>query len=259
MFVDSHCHLDRVDLAPFNGDFNAMIQSATDSGVDHFLCVSIDLENWQDMVSLVSSYPQISVSVGVHPSESSRPATVGDLLTRAETPGVVAIGETGLDYFYGKDNIPEQQQSLRTHICAARECKKPLIIHTRDAREDTIKILREERADEIGGVLHCFTEDQNMADQAIELGFYISFSGIVTFRNAASLREVARSVPEDRILVETDSPYLAPMPMRGKGNQPAWVRHVAECVAAERGVSLEHLAEVSSENFYRLFKHAKRT
>ncbi|MEJ2380032.1 MAG: TatD family hydrolase [Gammaproteobacteria bacterium] len=254
MLIDSHCHLDRLDLGKYDGDLAGALQHARDNGVEHLLCVSIDLEDYASMVRLVEPFPQVSVSVGVHPShQGGRDPSVDDLVERAEHPRVVAIGETGLDYYYGEGDLEWQRQRFRTHIRAARACGKPLIIHTRDAREDTLTILAEEGAGRVGGVMHCFTEDWDMAQQAMALNFYISFSGIVTFRNATRLKDVARRVPLERMLVETDSPYLAPVPHRGKPNEPAWVRHVAEYIAELRGLTLEELAAATSENYFRLF------
>jgi len=254
MLIDSHCHLDRLDLGKYDGDLAAALQHARDNGVERLLCVSIDLENYPSMVRLVEPFPQVSVSVGVHPShQGDREPSVDDLLERAAHPRVVAIGETGLDYYYGEGDLEWQRQRFRTHIRAARACGKPLIIHTRDARADTLAILAEEGAERVGGVMHCFTEDWDIAQQAMALNFYISFSGIVTFRNATRLKEVARRVPLERMLVETDSPYLAPVPHRGKPNEPAWVRNVAEYIAELRGMALQELAAATTENYFRLF------
>lgn len=256
MFVDSHCHLDRIDLSPFSGQLCQALAAAESKGVSHFLCVSIDLESWPAMYSQMADYPQVAVSVGVHPSASQHySASVAELAALAKDPRVVAIGETGLDYFHGKEkhHRDRQETSFRRHIAAAREVNKPLIIHTREAREATLKILNEEGADTVGGVFHCFTEDWDTARRALELNFCISFSGIVTFRNARQIKEVARRVPADRMLVETDSPYLAPVPHRGKSNQPAWVVHIAECVAEIRNESLHKVADTTSANFFDLF------
>jgi TatD DNase family protein len=258
MLIDSHCHLDRLDLGKYDGDLAAALQHARDNGVERLLCVSIDLETYPSMVRLVEPFPQVAVSVGVHPThQGGREPSVDDLADRAAHPRVVAIGETGLDYYYGQGDLDWQRQRFRTHIRAARACAKPLIIHTRDAREDTLAIMAEEGADGAGGVMHCFTEDWAMAQQAMALNFYISFSGIVTFRNATRLKEVARRVPLERMLVETDSPYLAPVPHRGKPNEPAWVRHVAEYIAELRGMALQELAAATSENYFRLFGRAE--
>ncbi|MCP5428873.1 MAG: TatD family hydrolase [Chromatiaceae bacterium] len=257
MLVDSHCHLDRVDLTPYHGDFAGLIEASRDAGVAHMLCVSIDLESYPAMLALVEDYPEVSVSVGVHPNDfDRREPGIDELVALARHPKNVAIGETGLDYFHGKGDLEWQRERFRTHIRAARQADKPLIIHTRDAREDTIAIMREETARDVGGVMHCFTETWEMAKAALDLGFYISFSGIVTFKNAAALRDVAAQVPDERILIETDSPYLAPVPFRGKPNEPRYVGKVAETVAAVRGVSAEAIAQQSSANFFRLFSAA---
>jgi TatD DNase family protein len=254
MLVDSHCHLDRIDLTPFGGELDRALAAAAANGVEHFLSVSTELETWPAIAALAEERPAVSISVGVHPNaHGDRPPSVARLVEQAQHPKVVAIGETGLDYYYGGDRREHQQACFRAHVVAARETGKPLIIHTRDAREDTLRVLEEEDAAAVGGVLHCFSEDWEMAAQSLALNFYISFSGIVTFKNAGQLREVARRVPAHRLLVETDSPYLAPVPHRGKPNQPAWVRHVAEHVAHLRGESLEEVARVSTANYFRLF------
>lgn len=254
MLIDSHCHLDRLDLAPYGGDFNRFVMETEDLGVGHMLCVSISMEKWPGMVQLVEPFANISASVGVHPNEQNcHEPSVQELTERASHPKVVAIGETGLDYFRSEGDLAWQHARFRTHIRAAKQAGKPLIIHTRDAREDTLRILREEGADAVGGVLHCFTEDWETARQALELNFYISFSGIVTFKNAAQIQEAARKVPDDRYLVETDSPYLAPIPHRGKPNYPRHVRHVAQFVADLRGVPLATVADQSTRNYGALF------
>lgn len=258
MFVDSHCHLDRVDLTPYAGDFDAMLAQARAEGVQHMLCVCIDLEHYPAMCQRVKDHPDISVSLGVHPSErGGQEPSVDELVRLGSDPAVVAIGETGLDYHYNDGDLGWQRQRFVTHIEAARRLAKPLIIHTRDAREDTIALMRAAGAEQAGGVMHCFTETWEMARQALDLGFYLSFSGILTFKNAAALREVAQSVPLDRLLIETDSPYLAPVPYRGKKNEPRFVSHVAARIAALRGLSVEALAEITSENFFRLFRAAR--
>ncbi|MFZ1640781.1 MAG: TatD family hydrolase [Candidatus Contendobacter sp.] len=254
MLVDSHCHLDRIDLAPFGGGLEGVLKAAVANGVTRLLSVAVDLESWPALARMSEPYPQIALSVGVHPSEEGgRAPTVAELVALGREPRVVAIGETGLDYYYGADSVDRQQDWFRVHIAAARELGKPLIVHTRAAREDTLRILAEEGAAEAGGVLHCFTEDWAMAEQALALNFHISFSGIVTFKNAKPIQDAARRVPADRLLVETDSPYLAPAPHRGKPNHPAWVRHVAEFVARLRGESLEQVAAVTTANYLRLF------
>ncbi|QSA97399.1 TatD family hydrolase [Methylococcus sp. EFPC2] len=254
MLIDSHCHLDRLDLAPYGHDFSRFVQETREAGVGHMLCVSISLEAYPAMRALAEGHDAISVSVGVHPNERDcHEPSVEDLVERATDPKVVAIGETGLDYFRSEGDLAWQHERFRTHIRAARAAGKPLIIHTRESREDTLRILEEEGAAEVGGVLHCFTEDWETARRALDLNFYISFSGIVTFRNAAQIQDAARRVPDDRFLVETDSPYLAPIPHRGKPNYPAYVRHVAEFVADLRQTRFETVCELSSENYRRLF------
>jgi TatD DNase family protein len=254
MLIDSHCHLDRIDLSPFDNSFAAFMQHAREQGVAGMLCVGINLELYPGMLALVREYAEVSVSVGVHPNETDGfEPTAEHLETLAQDPKVVAVGETGLDYFRSEGDLAWQHERFRTHIRVARKIGKPLIIHTRDAREDTLRILEEERASDVGGVFHCFTEDWGTAARALDLGFYISFSGIVTFRNAAQIQEVAKKVPEDRYLVETDSPYLAPIPHRGKPNYPHYVRHVAEFVAELRGTTFEQVASISTDNYRRLF------
>ena len=257
--VDSHCHLDRVDLSAYDGSFDAMLASAKAEGIEHMLCVSIDLESYPAMLKLVDDHPEVSVSVGVHPNDHDRhEPTVEELVELAAHPKNVAIGETGLDYFRSeRESCDWQRERFRTHIRAANACQKPLIIHTRDAREDTISILQEEHAEEAGGVMHCFTETWEMAQQAMELGFYISFSGIVTFKNAEELRDVAMKVPIERMLIETDSPYLAPTPYRGKPNEPKYVGRVAETIAELRGIDVDELATITRDNFYNLFTTAR--
>lgn len=256
MLIDSHCHLDRLDLSRYPQGLGQALEEARSHQVGHFLCVSISLEAYPAMRELIEPYPDVSVSVGVHPTDDvSIEPTVEAILDFTDDSRVVAIGETGLDYYYGKGEADQERQRERfqTHIEAARACGKPLIIHTRDAREDTLALLREGQAESVGGILHCFTETWEMAKAALEMGFYISFSGIVTFRNADALREVARRVPSDRILIETDSPYLAPVPKRGKPNEPAYVRYVAQSLAETRGEAVESLIAASTENFHRLF------
>jgi TatD DNase family protein len=254
MLVDSHCHLDRVALDHYENNFDHFISATQDSGVSHMLCVSIDLESWPSMVSLVEAYPQISISVGVHPNDCERQnPNAGELVELARHPKVVAIGETGLDYFHGTGELDWQRERFRQHIQAAKQAGLPLIIHTRDAREDTLRIMQSQGADEVGGVMHCFTEDWSMAQQALDMGFYISFSGIITFKNAADLREVVKQVPIERLLIETDSPYLAPVPYRGKPNQPIYVRQVAECVAELKSISLQEVAQQTTDNYYQCF------
>ncbi|MFQ5642380.1 MAG: TatD family hydrolase [Thiogranum sp.] len=257
MLVDSHCHLDM--LCPQQQSIDDVLEQAAQQDIEHMLCVSVSLERFRPMMDLIAPYTQISASVGVHPDgtdvQEADPATLVEL---ARNDRIVAIGETGLDYFRIEGDVEWQRERFRSHIRAAREARKPLIVHTRAARDDTLTILREERAGEVGGVLHCFTEDWDMARAALELNFHISFSGIVTFKNALELKEVARKVPADRILVETDAPYLAPVPKRGKTNQPAFVRYTAEYLAELRGETLEQLAGTTTDNFYRLFAGVRR-
>lgn len=254
MLIDSHCHLDRLDLAAHGGSLDAALDAARAAGVGHFLCIGVSADNAATVKGLAERYADVDCSVGVHPLDlepGAEPA-LDWLLGELEHPKVVAIGETGLDYHYEPESAALQQASFRLHLEAARITGKPVIVHTREARADTLALLREAALPQ-AGVLHCFTEDWEMARAALDIGFYISLSGIVTFRNAEALREVARQVPADRLLVETDSPYLAPVPHRGKPNLPQYVRKVAEYLAVLRGVSYETLAEQTSNNFKRLF------
>ena len=258
MLVDSHCHLDM--LTPTrNGELDSVLQVARDNDVTHFLCVSVNFDDLPAMLQLVEDRANVFASAGIHPSATpEQEPTQQDIEMAASPKQVVAVGETGLDFYYDTVSRDVQEERFRRHVRAAVGLDKPLIVHTRDARTETLQVLREENADSCGGVLHCFTETWEMAEAAIELGFYISLSGIVTFRNADALRDVARRVPLDRLLIETDSPYLAPVPVRGKENQPAFVRHVAAAVAKERGISFEELAAATTENFFRLFRSASR-
>lgn len=254
MLVDSHCHLQMLDPAE---PTEAFLARAGEAGVGHVLTVAVSLADSARTLALAARFPQVSASVGAHPSDDGPEPTVAELVRLAQSEHAVAIGETGLDYHYNKGDLEWQRDRFRQHIRAAREVNKPLIVHTRDAREDTVRILREEKAGEAGGVMHCFTEDYDMAARCLDLGFYISFSGIVTFRNADSLREVARRVPLDRLLIETDSPFLAPVPHRGKPNQPAFVRHVAEKIAELREIPVEEVARITTDNFFALFPQAR--
>lgn len=252
--VDSHCHLDRLDLTPYEGDLGRAIAAARDVGVDHMLCVAISLGKLPDVIGIAEQYDGVHASVGVHPlQESDADVTVEELAALADHPKVVAIGETGLDYFYDKDRAEEQQVQFIKHMQAARVARKPVIIHTRDAQEDTLKIIRDEGDVDQGGVLHCFTESWDMASQALDMNYYISLSGIVTFNSASELREVAKKIPLDRLLIETDSPYLAPVPFRGKKNEPKYVAEVARFLAELRGISVEELAQITRENYFKLF------
>lgn len=257
MLVDSHCHLDRLKLDKYDGDLRRAIQAACDNGVGQMLCVGISVDNRQQVVAIAEEYPQVVASVGVHPLDVEKGlASIDDLLSWAQHPKVVALGETGLDYYYSQEQKQTQQESFILHLQAAAKAKLPVIVHTREAREDTIALLREHADPVSAGVLHCFTESWEMAQQALDLNFYISLSGIVTFNNAADLRDIAKKIPLDRLLVETDSPYLAPVPYRGKPNEPAFVRKVAEFIADLRGISYEELAEATGANFHRLFPRA---
>lgn len=254
MLIDSHCHLDRIDLAPYQNNFACFIDDAKKNMIEHMLCISIDLESYPALQSLVEDFDQISLSVGVHPNvNQGEEPTVERLIELAQHEKVVAIGETGLDYFRSEGNLEWQQQRFRNHISAAKEVNKPLIIHTREAKADTLDILEQEGAAEAGGVIHCFTEDWEFAKKALDLNFYISFSGIITFNSASQIKDVARKVPSDRYLIETDSPYLAPVPFRGKPNYPTYVRYVAEQIAELRGVSFNTIAEQSNYNYKTLF------
>ena len=257
MLVDSHCHLDFDEYA---GRIPQILEGMATNQVIHALCVCVNLVDFPRVLALAEAHSQLFASVGVHPDQAQDASLgVDDLSARAQHPKVVAIGETGLDYYRQKGDLEWQRKRFRDHIRAARECSKPLIIHTREAGNDTLRIMREEGASAVGGVMHCFTETLELAQAAMDLNFYISFSGIVTFKNAVSLKEVAKAVPLKRMLVETDSPYLAPMPHRGKTNEPAWVRHVAETIASLRGISLETVATATTDNFFRLFNGASET
>jgi len=247
--IDSHCHIPLIEA-----DADLVIAEARAQGIAHMLCVSVELESFPELLALARANPCLSASVGVHPNARDGVDPDADrLVAEAADPRVIAVGETGLDYFRSQGDLAWQRARFRTHIRAARTLKKPLIIHSRDARADVLSILKEEGAEEVGGIMHCFVDDWETARGAMDLGFLISFSGIVTFKNAVELQEVARKVPLDRMLVETDSPYLAPVPMRGKPNRPAWVRHVAEFVAALRGDTVDAVASATTANFLRLF------
>jgi TatD DNase family protein len=253
--VDSHCHINFEELA---SDIPGLLETAAANDVTSMLCISVTLEDYPQVLALAEEYPNIYASVGVHPNvDEGEDPSIERLVELGANEQVVAIGETGLDYFRSEGDLGWQQARFRRHIEAARQLDKPLIIHTREAAADPIEILRQEKAEQPGGVIHCFTEDWDFAKQALDIGFYISFSGILTFKSAKQIHEAAKKVPMDRILVETDSPYLAPVPHRGKTNQPAWTRHVAEFLAELRGIPIEAVAAQTTENFYRLFKQAK--
>ncbi|QHM70636.1 metal-dependent hydrolase [Mixta intestinalis] len=251
--VDSHCHLDGLDYETLHKDVDDVLAKAAARDVKFMLAVATTLPGFRAMTQLLGDRPNIAWSCGVHPLNQEEEWDFAELRQLAADPRVVAMGETGLDYYYQQETMARQQASFCEHIRIGRELNKPVIVHTRDAREDTLAILREEKVEECGGVLHCFTEDRETAGKLLDMGFYISFSGIVTFRNAEALREAARYVPLDRMLVETDSPYLAPVPHRGKENQPAWTRDVADYMAVLKGVDIETLAQATTQNFSDLF------
>jgi len=252
--VDSHCHLNFPD---FNGRMPDILQNARDNEISHMLCIATSWENRDEVLTLAADHPEISASVGVHPTTTGgHEPTLEELTAAVAADNVVAVGETGLDYFRSEGDLSWQHERFHRHIEAARTVKKPLIIHTRAAADDTMQTLRDHNARDAGGVMHCFAEDWAVAEQALDIGFYISFSGIVTFKSAKAVQEVAIKAPLDRILVETDAPYLAPVPHRGKTNEPAFVRHTAEFVAELRGMSLEDVAKATTDNFYRLFSGA---
>ena len=254
MLIDSHCHLDRIDLKPYENDFSCFMDEANNHQIEHLLCIAIDLESYPAMLELVTGFKQISVTVGVHPNvQDCKEPSIDELIILGQPDNVIGIGETGLDYFRSEGDLAWQHQRFRNHIGAAKKLKKPLIIHTREAKEDTLRILKEENADEIGGVIHCFTEDWEFAKKAMDLNFYISFSGIITFNNAVAIKEVAKKIPADKFLIETDSPYLAPAPFRGRPNYPTYVRYVADQIAELRGTSTTKIADLSASNFYQLF------
>ena len=255
--VDSHCHLDLLQLDEVN-NLSAILTRAKEQGVQYLLNVCVTLSRFPQVIKAAEDYPFISASVGLHPNEQSEEIDSSTLIKLGAHPKVVAIGETGLDYYRTTGDITWQQQRFRAHIAAAKHLKKPLIIHTREAKADTLMIMKEEKADECAGVMHCFTEDWETAKAALDLDFYISFSGIVTFKNAATIQDVAKRVPLDRLLIETDAPYLAPLPHRGKANEPAFVRHTAEYIASLRKVDIQKFAAQSTQNFFTLFNGATR-
>jgi TatD DNase family protein len=256
MYVDSHCHLNFPDLV---ADLPGILQRMETNQVTHALVVSVDMPDWPGLIDLVTPYPHLWASVGVHPDyEATSDPSEDELVQLAQHPKVVAMGETGLDYYRLSEPLDWQRERFRRHIRAARRTKLPLIIHTRQSVEDTLRILREENAAEVGGVMHCFTESWEMAQAVIDLNFYISLSGIVTFKNAAVIHEVATKIPLDRLLIETDSPYLAPVPYRGKLNDPSKVIHVAEKIADLKGIPVAEVAKASTENFFKLFNKVDR-
>ena len=255
MLVDSHCHLDFPELA---GNIDRLLASMHSVDVGYALCACVNLERFPKLLALVEAHAGLFAAVGVHPDErGGAEPDIDTLLELARHPKVVAIGETGLDYYRLEGDLEWQRQRFRTHIRAARAAAKPLIIHTREAAQDTLRLMREEQAEAAGGVMHCFTESLEVAEAAMSMGFYISLSGIVTFKNAQALKEVAKAIPLARMLIETDAPYLAPVPNRGKTNEPAYVVHVAEEIARLRDIPLADVAQATSDNFFRLFRGAQ--
>jgi TatD DNase family protein len=252
MFVDSHCHLDFPDFA---SEMPRVLDAMRAAQVTHALCISVDLPDWPRVHALAQNHGNLYATAGTHPDyPDTEEPTVARLVSLAQQPKVVAIGETGLDYYRQEGDLEWQRERFRTHIRAARETGKPLVIHTRSAADDTLRIMRDERAADVGGVMHCFTETWDVAQGALDLGFHISFSGIVTFKNATALKDVAQRVPLERMLIETDSPYLAPVPYRGKRNEPAYVPHVAQEIARLRDVPVATVAQATSDNFFQLFR-----
>ncbi|KAA6208268.1 TatD family hydrolase [Avibacterium paragallinarum] len=253
--VDSHCHLDALDYENLHKNVSDVVEKAKQRSVQHLLAVGVTLQRFEQVYDSLAPFPQISLACGVHPLNlEDEPFDYERLLKLAQDDKVIAIGEMGLDYYYSEENKAEQQSVFAQQIAIANELAKPIIVHTRSAREDTIALLKAHNAEKCGGILHCFTENWEMAKQALDLGFYISISGIITFKNAEALRDVVRKVPLDRLLVETDSPYLAPVPYRGKQNQPAYTREVCDYVATLKGLTSEEFAQITTQNFERLFK-----
>lgn len=259
MLVDSHCHLNLLKFSENLPNLDKVISECAHNNIDHFLCVAIDLANFDDILAIAKQHSNISISAGVHPNEGDyeQKSLYDQLIAQAKHEEVVAIGETGLDFYRDNEDSTAQIEKFITHIDIAKQLKKPLIIHTREAKKDTIKVLKQHADGYINGVMHCFTEDYSMAKEALDMGFYISLSGIVTFKNAHIVHDVAKKVPLDRLLVETDCPYLAPMPYRGKDNYPHYVQYVAKHIAELRNISFDELASQTTENFFRLFSHAK--
>ncbi|MBS0287826.1 MAG: TatD family hydrolase [Proteobacteria bacterium] len=255
MLVDSHCHLNMLDLSTFDGKLENVLLHAKENGVGYFLSVAVTLADHPDLVDIAKQYENVFISTGLHPNENpGEELDITTLQANANHPRVIAIGETGLDYYRQEGNIQWQQTRFKHHIACAKSVKKPLIIHSRQAKEDTLSILQSENAKDIGGVMHCFTEDWEMAKRAMDLNFYISFSGIVTFKNATALQEVAQKMPLERMLIETDCPYLAPVPHRGKPNLPGYVCHVAEFISTLRNEPLSKISEITTQNFFALFR-----
>ncbi len=255
MFIDSHCHLDRLDLSRHNNDMSQLLTAAHNRGVQKFLCVAINLEHIADVLAIAENYPNVYASVGVHPSEPKpeHALSIETLVNLANHPKVIALGEMGLDYSYGNDTKELQKERFCIQLQAAKKIEKAVIVHSRDAVEDTLEILKRELCGNSVGVMHCFTESWDMASRALDMGLYISISGIVTFKNAVSLREVVKKIPLDRLLVETDAPYLAPVPYRGKPNEPTYLPEIIAAIADIKKVSVEELGKITTANFNRLF------
>ena len=254
--IDSHCHLNFPELFD---RIPEVLQNASNNDIQRMLCIATSWENRSEVLGLAEQYEQIFAAIGIHPTTTGgHEANTDELIQAANHPRVIALGETGLDYFRSSGDLSWQHERFHRHIEAGRETGLPIIIHTRSAAEDTMNTLRDKGAQSCGGVMHCFAEDWAIAEQALDIGFYISFSGIVTFKSAKSVQEVAQKAPLDRILVETDAPYLAPTPHRGKTNEPAYTKHTAEFVAELRDIPYEELRDATTDNFYRLFTKAKR-
>lgn len=258
MIVDSHCHLNILPVEQV-GTVDEVLAKAHELGVERLLCVAINPQQWSEVIALAERYPQVYAAIGVHPCEAPEVVVSdADLIAVASHPKVIAIGEVGLDYFHfnasGDEDMGWQHARFKQHIAVAKQLNKPLIIHTRHSTPDCLAILAEQNAQEVGGIMHCFVEDLATAEQAMALNFYISFSGIVTFKNATDLKAVAKAVPLERLLVETDAPYLAPVPYRGKTNQPGYTRYVVEEIARLKGLSFDAVAQATTANFNRLFK-----
>ena len=259
MLIDSHCHLDRINLDRYNGNLSEAIAAALERGVHQMLCISVTLDNIQTVIDIAQTHPSVVASVGVHPCDVKEgTATAEQLIAWSAQDKVVALGETGLDYHYETESKALQHESFAMHLDVGKKIGLPVIVHTREAKADTLELIKAHGSLEHSGVLHCFTEDWQMAKAALDLNYYISISGIVTFKNAEQIRDVVRNMPIDRLLIETDSPYLAPIPYRGKPNEPKYVREVAQFIADLKGITIEALGEQTSENFYRLFKKAKQ-
>ncbi|MFH7408529.1 TatD family hydrolase [Acinetobacter variabilis] len=253
MFVDTHCHLTLLDLTPYNGDLDQALAQAREAGVSKFMSISVDLDDHIELAKIAARHPDVGYTVGVHPCEDAATmvrATTEYLVELAQPEKVWALGETGLDYYHSTDFIAEQKDCFARHIHASQIVKKPVVVHTRSAKHDTVDIIRAEKSTH--GILHCFTEDWETAKAVLDCGYYVSFSGIVSFKNAQDLRDVAKQVPLDRVLIETDSPYLAPMPYRGKSNEPKYVPYVAKALCDVYDKSLEEMAYITKQNFENL-------